>query len=145
MKPLKAFFFIAVLFFSFAIGGSTLAAGPIDSSGSQSFEIHPKGPISVDVGELLRLRLRIKNIEPEPAFLSRITVVVIEPFNGTRLHGPIDYWVGQSIAAGDTIFREISLGSFDASYQDLSAGAIIFAIGSNNEANGYSGWGFVIK
>ena len=71
--------------------------------------------------------------------------MVVEPFNGTRLFGPKDFWVNQLIAADKVIFKTVSLGPFDASYQDLTAGAVIFAIGSSNEANGYSGRGFVIE
>ena len=143
MKPLKAFFVLTVIFFSFVIGGSTLAAGPIDSNANQFFKIYPKGPISVSAGDYLRLGLNIENEDPAPRVLKRLTIVVIEPFNGTRLFGPVDFWVGQAI--GTTFFKRVKLGPFEDPDQDLTAAAIIFAVGENDEVNGYSGWGFVIE
>lgn len=146
---MKRIIFLCLLFAVLIGGALVLNANAIDMSGDEWFEMGPKGAVSVKAGSTLSLTVLIRNITSSSRIVTSLQAVVIDPFNGTRILGPLNFSVGSSIAAGKYISKNIALaiptavGSIQTANKTLAA--VIYSLDSNQVVRGSTGWAFVVS
>jgi hypothetical protein len=110
------------------------------------FDLQPKGGISVGLDKKLSLSIKIVNKHFTSHTVKNLLVVVIDPFDGSRIMGPTTFPVDQTISAGGSHSLSIGLGPVtDPVHQNKTFAAMIAAIDPQDVVRGATGWGFVTK
>jgi len=143
---MKKILSVGLLFVLFSVVISASSAQAIRIDKQQWFKVSVSGPISAKAGSILSLTVTAQNKDYVVHTLNSLQIIVIDPFNGTRVLGPVVTTPMLDILPDKSGSSKVSLTipNTEATINKTLA-VIITAIDDKSTVRGATGWGFVVN
>jgi hypothetical protein len=113
--------------------------------GPRYFRVSISGPVSTRASVATVLVVTVKNPSAvDTHVLGSVQAVVIDPFTGTRVVGPITSTQNTTIEPGESTTRQISF-TIPVAFRNKTLAAVISAGDDDGTVHGTAGWGFVVQ
>jgi hypothetical protein len=106
------------------------------------FDVKAYGPISIKVNTPTPINVVIENIDSRSRSANSLMAIVIDPFTGTRVAGPITKDVSEILVPNQKITKQFNF-NIPSSHVNKTLAAIISVLGPTSTVRGTGGWGFV--